>query len=89
MTRRNDSTGPMYTVKPNYPQGAETSLSSRNGMFAIIFAYCFFFLQFFFSIENMCNVVFFIMDKCIVNFSEAPGHQSSAVYTPVSQKKTR
>lgn len=85
MTRRNDSTGPM---KPNYPQGAETSLSSRNGMFAIIFAYCFFFAVFC-SIENMCNVVFFIMDKCIVNFSEAPGHQSSAVYTPVSQKKTR
>lgn len=87
MTRRNDSTGPMYTVKPNYPQGAETSLSSRNGMFAIIFAYCFFAV--FCSIENMCNVVFFIMDKCIVNFSEAPGHQSSVVYTPVSQKKTR
>ncbi|XP_063335338.1 transcription intermediary factor 1-alpha-like isoform X1 [Pelmatolapia mariae] len=48
MTRRTDSTGPMYTVKPNCPQGAETSLSSRN----------------------------------------APGHQSSVVYTPVSQKKT-
>lgn len=82
MNRGNDSAGPVYTVKPNYPQGAETSLSSRNGMFAIIFAYCFF--PVFCSIENMCNVVFFIMDKCIVNFSEAPGH-----HTPVSQKKTR
>ncbi|KAL4005497.1 hypothetical protein ACER0C_005210 [Sarotherodon galilaeus] len=48
MNRGNDSAAPMYTVKPNYPQGAETSLSSRN----------------------------------------APGHQSSVVYTPVSQKKT-
>ncbi|CAI5665382.1 unnamed protein product [Oreochromis niloticus] len=31
MNRGNDSAGPVYTVKPNYPQGAETSLSSRNG----------------------------------------------------------
>uniref|UniRef100_A0A669DCK0 Transcription intermediary factor 1-alpha n=1 Tax=Oreochromis niloticus TaxID=8128 RepID=A0A669DCK0_ORENI len=30
MNRGNDSAGPVYTVKPNYPQGAETSLSSRN-----------------------------------------------------------
>ncbi|CAI5665388.1 transcription intermediary factor 1-alpha isoform X10 [Oreochromis niloticus] len=32
MNRGNDSAGPVYTVKPNYPQGAETSLSSRNGI---------------------------------------------------------
>ncbi|XP_030587656.1 transcription intermediary factor 1-alpha-like [Archocentrus centrarchus] len=30
MNRSNDSAGPVYTVKPNYPQGAETSLSSTS-----------------------------------------------------------